>query len=100
MSATSADTNKVWDKWHAEQDCTITAESGWLFKNCREFEKEAKAFESEVKVVCDGLRANGKLQFHLMELELTKGKTITIWARGIDAHEAVDRLVEVHRQMK
>jgi phosphocarrier protein len=53
------------------------------------FVKEANKFDSEITVIKDGIRAEGKSIMSLMMLAAPKGSTLEIIAKGNDAAEAI-----------
>ena len=56
------------------------------------FVKEANKFDSEIIVIKDGIKAEGKSIMSLMMLAAPKGSTLEIIAKGNDAVEAVNML--------
>jgi len=60
-----------------------------------EFVKLAGKFESKILVSKDGLEVNGKSIMGVMMLAAERGSTIEIKARGGDAKQAVEALVNL-----
>lgn len=56
------------------------------------FVKEANKFDSEIIVIKDGAKADGKSIMSLMMLAAPKGSTLEIIARGDDSTEAINIL--------
>lgn len=57
-----------------------------------EFVKLANKFQSDIRVVKDGLEVNGKSIMGVMMLAAERGSTIEVRASGGDAEQAVDAL--------
>ncbi|MEE8550016.1 MAG: HPr family phosphocarrier protein [Gemmatimonadota bacterium] len=60
-----------------------------------EFVKLANTFKSEIWVSKDGLEVNGKSIMGVMMLAAERGSTIEIRAKGDDAEQAVEALVQL-----
>ena len=56
------------------------------------FIKAAGSFQSEIKVIKDGVEVNGKSIMGILMLGATHGSVITVTARGVDARKAVIEL--------
>ena len=79
----------------AEREATVGPHEGLHARPAAEFVKTAKRFSSEIVVVKGGRQANAKSSLKLMTLGARKGDTLTIRAKGDDAQEAVDALVNL-----
>lgn len=55
----------------------------------------AASFQAEIKVIQGTIEANAKSILGLMALEAAKGSTLILTARGEDAKEALDAIVEL-----
>lgn len=53
----------------------------------------AAKFTSDIKIVKDEVRANGRSILDIVTLVASEGATLTIIAEGDDAHKAVEALV-------
>jgi phosphocarrier protein len=70
----------------------IVNPAGLHARPCHAFVTIANAFESDLRVTCDGLEVNGKSILELMTLAAPCESTLALKARGRDARELVDRL--------
>jgi len=77
------------------QNVVVANVYGLHARPAAEFVKLAAKFDSEILVNKDGLEVNGKSIMGVMMLAAEKGSTIEIKARGIDAREAVEALVNL-----
>jgi phosphocarrier protein len=77
------------------QNVVVANVYGLHARPAAEFVKLADKFESEILVNKGGLEVNGKSIMGVMMLAAEKGSTIEIKARGIDAREAVEALVNL-----
>jgi phosphotransferase system HPr (HPr) family protein len=59
------------------------------------FARMANSFDSQVEVIKDGQRADGKSILEILTLAATHGSLLTIEARGVDAWEAVEALARL-----
>jgi len=59
------------------------------------FVKNASQFESDIKIVKDGIEVNGKSIMGVMMLAAEMGSEITIRIEGSDEKEAMDSLVKL-----
>jgi len=69
-------------------DVVIVNELGLHARAAALFVKEANKFDSEIIVIKDGIKAEGKSIMSLMMLAAPKGSTLEIIARGDDSAEA------------
>ncbi|MFQ5514237.1 MAG: HPr family phosphocarrier protein [Myxococcota bacterium] len=76
----------------AEAECQITNELGLHLRAAAAFVKLAEEFKSDVKLVCDGMVANGKSIIAIVTLAAAKGTSVRIVAEGPDAEAAVGAL--------
>ncbi len=76
----------------AERRTTVGPAEGLHARPAAQFVKAAKGFTSEIVVVKGDREANAKSSLKIMALGAKKGDSITIWAEGEDAQEAVDAL--------
>jgi len=70
--------------------------AGLHARPCHAIASTALAHKSELEVVCEGRRANGKSILELMTLRASQGKVLELAARGPDARglvEALERLI-------
>jgi len=75
----------------------IVNELGLHARAAAAFVKEANRFNSEITVIKDGIKADGKSIMSLMMLAAPKGATLEIIATGDDYEDAINalkRLVE------
>ena len=77
------------------KDVTVANAYGLHARPAAEFVKLANSFKSEILVSRDGLEVNGKSIMGVMMLAAERGSTIEIKARGCDAKEAVEALVNL-----
>ncbi len=83
------------DKIEYAQSVTVANVYGLHARPAAEFVKLASTFESNILVSKDGLEVNGKSIIGVMMLAAERGSTIEIKARGCDAKEAVEALVNL-----
>jgi phosphocarrier protein len=69
-------------------DVVIVNELGLHARAAAVFVKEANKFDSEIIVIKDGIKAEGKSIMSLMMLAAPKGSTLEIIAIGDDSAEA------------
>jgi phosphocarrier protein len=69
-------------------DVVIVNELGLHARAAALFVKEANKFDSEIIVIKDGIKAEGKSIMSLMMLAAPKGSTLEIIAKGDDSAEA------------
>jgi phosphocarrier protein len=62
------------------------------------FSRLARRFESDIEVLKDGQRANGKSILDMLMLAAEQGVRLTISAQGGDAEAAVEALVRLIEQ--
>jgi phosphotransferase system HPr (HPr) family protein len=55
----------------------------------------AKSFHSEIRIVCNGIMADGKSLLDLLTMAIGCGAKLDIVGHGPDAAEAVDALVDL-----
>lgn len=80
---------------------TIQNETGLHARPGNEFVSLAKAFKSEIEVENEaGKKAKAVSLLKIMTLGIKKGSEITIYANGEDEAEAVDKLVELVKNLK
>lgn len=73
-------------------DLVITGKSGLHARPATNFVKEAKAFESEIRIRHQNKMANGKSMISLLQLAVECGQTIRVMARGGDEDAALRAL--------
>lgn len=78
-----------------EKQATVGPDEGLHARPAAQFVKTAKRFSSEIIVVKGERQANAKSSLKIMTLGARKGDILTIRAKGDDAEEAVDALVEL-----
>ncbi|MXP56074.1 HPr family phosphocarrier protein [Pantoea sp. Mhis] len=83
-----------------QQKITITTPNGLHTRPAAQFVKEARIFNSEIKVISNGNSANAKSLFKLQTLILTEGTIITLCAEGEDEQEAIKHLVRLMAKLK
>ncbi|HLS53803.1 MAG TPA: HPr family phosphocarrier protein [Tissierellaceae bacterium] len=74
---------------------TITNEDGLHARPAAIFVQEANKFESDIELIFDGNKVNGKSIIGVMSLGAYTGDEITIIAKGIDEEEAIKTLEEL-----
>jgi phosphocarrier protein HPr len=79
----------------AERKTAIGPEEGLHARPAAEFVRKAKQFTAEIKVIKDEREANAKSSMKIMTLGAKKGDEVIIRAKGDDAEEAVEALVEL-----
>ena len=77
------------------KDFTIINRLGIHARPAALFAKMASHFKSAIKIQKDGLEVSGKSIMGIMMLAAAKGNKITIFAEGVDEHEAVEALGEL-----
>lgn len=78
-----------------EREVTIVPEEGLHARPAAEFVKEAKKYESDIKVIKGDKEANAKSSLSLMSLGAAKDDELTIRAEGEDEEEAADALADL-----
>lgn len=81
-----------------EREVTIVPEEGLHARPAAEFVKEAKSYDSDIKVIKDDKEANAKSSLNLMSLGAKQGDKLTIRAEGEDEEAAADALAELITQ--
>ncbi|NMH64116.1 HPr family phosphocarrier protein [Shewanella salipaludis] len=75
-----------------EKSVTITAKHGIHTRPAALLVKEAKSFDCDVLVECNGKLASAKSLFKLQTLGLYYGVTVKVFAEGERAEEAVEKV--------
>ena len=83
------------EKIEYAQSVTVANVYGLHARPAAEFVKLASTFASKILVNKDSLEVNGKSIMGVMMLAAERGSTIEIKARGSDAKEAVEALVNL-----
>lgn len=78
-----------------EKTVTIVAQHGIHTRPAALLVKEAKLFDCDVIVECQGKQASAKSLFKLQTLGLYKGATVRVFAQGDHAETAVNRVAEL-----
>ena len=81
---------------HATRQAVVCNTAGLHARPCHAIASTALGFQSDLEVVCEGRRANGKSILELMTLDAARGRVLEFHARGPDAAalvEALERLV-------
>lgn len=71
----------------------VTNPQGLHVRSADLFVKTASRYQTDIEVVKDNLRVNGKSILDILMLAATEGTTLSIEAGGADAAEALDALV-------
>ncbi len=87
MSKTSASPNVLYEK-----TVTITAKHGIHTRPAALLVKEAKTFDCDVMVECNGKQASAKSLFKLQTLGLYYGVKVRVFAEGEQAQQAVEKV--------
>ncbi|EPZ45636.1 HPr family phosphocarrier protein [Alicyclobacillus acidoterrestris] len=75
-----------------EMTLQVNLEQGLHARPASAFAKKADTFSSDIFIVKDGRKANGKSILGLMGLAVTQGAQITLQANGIDEELAISEL--------
>jgi phosphocarrier protein HPr len=78
-----------------EQQFTIVNKLGLHARASALFVKTASQFDSDIKVVRDGVEVNGKSIMGIMMLAAAKGTQILLKVTGVDENEAFQKLGEL-----
>ncbi|KFZ38500.1 phosphocarrier protein HPr [Shewanella mangrovi] len=78
-----------------EKTVTIVAQHGIHTRPAAVLVKEAKQFDCDVMVECQGKQASAKSLFKLQTLGLYKGVTVRVFAEGASAELAVNKIAEL-----
>ena len=78
-----------------ERKVTITNPMGFHMRPQKAFAQLAQQFQSNVTLIKDDRRVNGKSQFDLLLMTVPQGTEVTIQASGSDAKEALDALADL-----
>ncbi|UCH83290.1 MAG: HPr family phosphocarrier protein [Candidatus Latescibacterota bacterium] len=78
-----------------EFDAIVDNKIGMHLRAAGEFVKVATQFESEVTVIKDGKKANGKSILGLASLAIERGAIITVQITGDDEQDARDAIEEL-----
>ncbi|MCG9696765.1 HPr family phosphocarrier protein [Shewanella sp. Isolate11] len=73
-----------------EKTVTITAEHGIHTRPAAMLVKQAKQFDCDILVECQGKQASAKSLFKLQTLGLYNGVSVTVSANGPQAQQAVE----------
>jgi len=73
----------------AEKKIVVHLQHGLQARIATKFVEKASAFSSEINIVKDGRRVNGKSIMGLMATVIRKGEELTIIANGRDEQEAI-----------
>ncbi len=79
----------------ASADATILNKYGFHVRPSTQFMQMARDFQADILVEVDGVQADGKSIMQLMALGAMAGATVKITAKGADAPEAVNSLVNL-----
>ena len=82
-----------------EREVEITADIGLDTRPAAQFVYEAKSFEADITVTCDGKTASARSLFKLQELGIVQGSRCTISAIGPEEEEAVNHLVALLEEL-
>lgn len=69
--------------------------AGLHARPCHKIVTAANRFQSEFRVACDGYEVNGKSILELMTLCAPVESSLELCARGVDARELVEAVVEI-----
>ncbi|URJ24993.1 HPr family phosphocarrier protein [Candidatus Blochmannia ocreatus (nom. nud.)] len=83
-----------------QKEIVITTCNGLHTRPAAQVVKEAKKFNSDIKIIANGKTANAKSLFKLQTLGLVKGLKIIISAQGIDEKHAVQHLYKFISELK
>ena len=78
-----------------EKSIKIENEIGLHARPASLFIQEAIRYQSDIEVVKDDKKYNGKSIMGVLSMSASKGQTITIRATGEDEEEAVDTLIDL-----
>ncbi|WP_434929023.1 HPr family phosphocarrier protein [Shewanella sp. HL-SH8] len=78
-----------------QKTVTIIAPHGIHTRPAALLVKEAKSFDCDVIVECNGKQASAKSLFKLQTLGLYQGVEVTVIAQGEQAQQAVERVSEL-----
>ena len=78
-----------------QKTVTIVAPHGIHTRPAALLVKEAKAFDCDVIIECNGKQASAKSLFKLQTLGLYQGVSVTILASGEQAEAAVDKIASL-----
>jgi len=78
-----------------ERKVTITNPMGFHMRPQKAFAQLAQQFQSNVTLIKDDRRVNGKSPFELLLVSVPQGSELTIEAAGSDARQAIDALAEL-----
>ena len=81
-----------------EKEVTIVPEEELHARPAAEFVKEAKKYDSDIKVIKGDQEANAKSSLSLMSLGAAKDDELTIRAEGDDEEAAADALADLITQ--
>ena len=79
----------------AERSVRIPNHAGLHARPCHAIVTAASAFESDLRVACDGREVNGRSILELMTLCAPCESVLSFRARGRDAHALVERLAGI-----
>ncbi len=60
-----------------------------------QFVQTASSYQAHIEIEKDGRRVNGKSIMGVMMLAAARGSEITLYAKGSDAEESLDKLTEL-----
>lgn len=76
----------------------VTNPQGLHVRSADLFVKTASRYQTDIEVVKDNLRVNGKSILDILMLAATEGTTLSIEAGGADAADAIEALVQLIEQ--
>ena len=79
----------------ASRNVVVTNAQGLHARPAQLFAQVAMQFQSQIELVRDNTRVDGKSIMHMLTLGVVQGTTLAIEANGSDAEEAVDALVRL-----
>lgn len=75
-----------------QKEMTVTNEEGLHTRPANAFVKEVKAWESDVKLIKDGVEVPGKSLLKIMKLGIVTGDQVTLTCDGPDEEKAFEAL--------
>jgi len=77
-----------------EREVILTNSAGLHLRPAKGFAEAARRFRSEVAVIKDGEKSDGRSVLSLLSLNAAHGSRLTVCCRGRDAEEACSELTE------
>ncbi len=73
-----------------QSEITITNASGLHARPAANVMKTAKRYQSDIRIIKDGRSGNAKSLVEILNLDISRGDTVTLTCQGEDEEDALD----------